>query len=179
MKKIPPLMEAFRPRSPSLPYRDGVGIVIVNESGLVLMGEANGHVNIWKMPQGGIEPRENPRNAALREVKEETGISVSRIKQKASKEYSYDYPEGGRYMPGFRGQKFQWFLVEVPDDVQLKNEDDEFKALRWVKPEEAIVLAHNASGDPVTRQRRDMYYQVLSEFNLLPKNFDYRPELTS
>ena len=71
-----------------LPYRPCVGIMLVNASNHVFIGQrANEagpeHVSdthAWQMPQGGIDEGENPLQAALRELREETNVtSVSLI----------------------------------------------------------------------------------------------------
>ena len=62
-----------------LPYRPCVGIMLANKAGLVWIGRRlpkwSGDTTafIWQMPQGGIDKGENPRDAALRELREETG----------------------------------------------------------------------------------------------------------
>ena len=62
-------------------YRPCVGIMVLNREGQVWIGrrpdapsEPEGPGAWWQMPQGGIDEREDPRQAALRELDEETGI---------------------------------------------------------------------------------------------------------
>ena len=63
-----------------LGYRPCVGIMVINRDGLVWVGaaptpgEAEGRGAWWQMPQGGIDEGEDPRDAALRELYEETGM---------------------------------------------------------------------------------------------------------
>lgn len=128
------------------------------------------------MPQGGIETGEIPELAALRELKEEAGITRAQIVTKTKAAYSYDYAEGDRYMPGFKGQEFQWFQAKVkqthidPQRFTPPGEDQEFSTLRWVTPQQAITLAHNEfGGDAVTLQRQAMYSKVFTEFGMLPQ----------
>src|SRR5690606_23226047 len=63
-------------RGPSgLPYRPCAGVVLVNRDGLVFAGQRIDNPGpAWQMPQGGIDPGETPRIAALRELGEEAGI---------------------------------------------------------------------------------------------------------
>ena len=64
------------------PYRPNVGIALFNGLGQVLIGRRfrdDGPEIVlpgleWQMPQGGIDPDEDPREAVMRELWEETGI---------------------------------------------------------------------------------------------------------
>ena len=66
----------------SKPYRPNVGIALFNAAGQVLIGRRfrdDGPEIIlpgleWQMPQGGIDADENPRDAVMRELWEETGV---------------------------------------------------------------------------------------------------------
>ncbi|DBA72097.1 TPA: hypothetical protein ACH3X2_010821 [Trebouxia sp. C0005] len=56
-------------------YRRNVGICLVNSKGLVFAARrVDDTQGTWQMPQGGIDPCENPFVAAARELLEETGI---------------------------------------------------------------------------------------------------------
>ena len=65
-----------------LPYRPCVGVMLLNHEGLVFLGRRRSeagpeHVGggyAWQMPQGGIDPGEDPYRAALRELYEETNV---------------------------------------------------------------------------------------------------------
>jgi putative (di)nucleoside polyphosphate hydrolase len=65
------------------PYRPNVGIALFNAAGQVLIGRRfrdDGPEIIlpgleWQMPQGGIDTNENPRDAVMRELWEETGVT--------------------------------------------------------------------------------------------------------
>ena len=65
------------------PYRPNVGIALFSPEGRVLIGRRfrdDGPEIVlpgleWQMPQGGIDPGENPREAVMRELWEETGVA--------------------------------------------------------------------------------------------------------
>ena len=51
------------------------GVLITNEQGQLLMAHATGRKH-WDIPKGGAEEGESARDAAVREVREETGIEL-------------------------------------------------------------------------------------------------------
>ena len=104
------------------PYRPCVGVMLVNAQGLVFIGRrrnkrqpehvAPGHE--WQMPQGGIDPGEQPYAAALRELREETNVRSVELIAEAPDWYSYDLPQDvakKAWRGGYRGQTQKWFAL--------------------------------------------------------------------
>jgi putative (di)nucleoside polyphosphate hydrolase len=160
-----------------LPYRPCVGQMVINRDGLVwvgrradIPGDAEGRGTWWQMPQGGIDPGEDPAVAARRELYEETAIvSVEQISEQ-SKWVTYDLPAellgiawGGRY----RGQKQKWFAYRfLGEDAEISIEppaglEREFVEWRWARADELLDL--------IVPFKRDVYRQVLSEFGSLAR----------
>ena len=76
-------------------YRPGVGIMLVNRDGLVFVGrriDMPAGLAAWQMPQGGIDPGETPRQAALRELSEEIGTDKAEILGETAGWLHYDLP---------------------------------------------------------------------------------------
>lgn len=121
--------------------RRNVGLVIMNADRQVLAGlraHANGD-HAWQLPQGGIEGRERPLNAAYRELREETGLTRDQLKLVSERKgwTTYLLPEEWTRGRRFAGQTQKWFLFQftgsgVPDIARAT--DREFEALDWVDP---------------------------------------------
>ena len=121
-------------------YRPAAGIMLVNREGKVWVGQRlDSKLEAWQMPQGGLDPGEDPQDGALRELEEETGIrrELVEIVARAPEELTYDLPEdliGVVWKEKWRGQRQTWFLARFlgsDDDVNLQTPDPEFRAWRW------------------------------------------------
>jgi 8-oxo-dGTP pyrophosphatase MutT (NUDIX family) len=62
------------------------GGVVLKGTGILMLKKANGD---WVLPKGRIEEKESDRHAALREVREETGIRARVIRPIGEIEYRY------------------------------------------------------------------------------------------
>src|SRR6476660_2220503 len=83
------------PDSELAAYRPGVGIMLLNPDGLVFVGRRQdmpAGLAAWQMPQGGIDPGESPREAALRELEEEVGTNHAQIIAETNGWLHYDLP---------------------------------------------------------------------------------------
>jgi putative (di)nucleoside polyphosphate hydrolase len=155
-----------------LPYRPCVGMMVFNKKGRVFIGrriDGPEHVDdahAWQMPQGGVDPKEDPWPAALRELYEETNItSVEKLAE--SKEwYSYDIPReiaGKAWKGKYRGQTQKWYVLRFTgkeSEIDVKNpaggHKPEFVEWRWEKIEHLPEL--------VVSFKRKVYEQVVDEF---------------
>ena len=102
-----------------LPFRPSVGIMLINDAGRVWVGRrsprwlARHEPPIWQMPQGGLNPKETPAAAAVRELEEETGVTSARVIGEVSNWLTYELPDHllGIALKGrFRGQRLRRFL---------------------------------------------------------------------
>ncbi|KAF0138268.1 MAG: rppH [Rhodospirillaceae bacterium] len=145
------------------PYRLGVGIILVNRRGEVFVGQRiDTSQPAWQMPQGGIEDGEDPRAAALRELREEAGTDKAEVVAETTEWVTYDLPAdvsctvwGGRY----RGQKQKWYVMRFlgcdADIAVAATESPEFSSWRWMDLDS--VVAH------IVAFKRDLYVQVIAE----------------
>jgi putative (di)nucleoside polyphosphate hydrolase len=115
------------------------------------------------MPQGGIDAGEDPRTAALRELKEEVGTDNATILAESKDWHRYDLPDAlvpiiwkGRY----RGQEQKWFALRLNGDDALINihdgEHPEFSEWKWVPMETLPSL--------IVPFKRDLYAALVAEF---------------
>lgn len=161
-------MSDIEARKAILPYRPCVGIMLINRQGRVFVGrrinseESGG----WQMPQGGIEDGEDPKTAAMRELKEEIGTDKAEIIGQSSGWPTYDLPDhlvGKVWQGRYRGQKQKWFVMRfVGDDTDIKLDDHdhpEFSAYRWVPIDQLPEL--------VVEFKVPVYELVVAEFQHL------------
>ena len=98
-----------------LPFRIGVGIIVLNNKNQVFVGKRKDNPgNNWQMPQGGINKGEDFISAMKRELMEETSIKNIKILKELEHLYQYDLPKnlvGIIWKGKFRGQKQKWFIT--------------------------------------------------------------------
>ena len=148
-----------------LPYRPNVGVMVINAAGAVFVAQRlDRFSDAWQMPQGGIDPGEDPWPAALRELHEETGIPAHMVEKLAETDgwLTYELPQdlipklwGGK----FRGQKQKWYLLRFTGrdcEININTDHPEFSAWKWITP--------NALPDTIVPFKRDVYIQVLNTF---------------
>ena len=151
----------------NLPYRLGVGIMVINAQKKIFIGKRIDTKNpfAWQMPQGGIDDGETPSKAALREMAEEIGSKQGDIIAESKNWYCYDLPLkviprmwNGRY----KGQKQKWFLIKyngLDSDINLLTEHPEFVKWRWIKAQHLTKV--------VVPFKKSLYEAVLSEFKTM------------
>ena len=162
-------------RSRTLPYRPCVGVMLLNREGRVFLGRrrseagpehvSNGYA--WQMPQGGIDPGEEPYAAALRELYEETNVRSVALLAEAPDWYAYDLPAivSGRAWKGrYRGQTQRWFAFRFTgseDEIDISHpgggrHKPEFDAWRWESMDRLTEL--------IIPFKRPVYEKVVEAF---------------
>ena len=149
----------------TLPYRPCAGVMLLNRDGQVFVGQRlDSTLEAWQMPQGGIDEGEAPLDAAIRELREETGVQADKVRLIAEgpEELFYDLPDDmiGRIWKGkWRGQRQRWFLFgfEGEDgDIDIRTSEPEFRAWRWADPADLPSM--------IVPFKKALYEQVLAGF---------------
>ena len=149
----------------NLPYRPCVGVMLMNTDGKIFVGQRNDRFeDAWQMPQGGVDKGEDPRDAAVRELWEETGVASNLVEIVAESDdwLRYDLPHDivpkiwkGRY----RGQKQKWYLMRFTgqdNQIDIATDHPEFTRWKWQDPRRLI--------DEIVPFKREVYEQVMKAF---------------
>jgi len=147
----------------ALRYRRAVGIMLINRESKVFVAQRVDFAgDAWQMPQGGIDTGESPRQAALRELKEEIGTNEAEFLAESKGWLTYEFPPELRarvWRGRYRGQRQKWFGMRFlgdDSDIDLETKHPEFSAWKWVDPEDLPRL--------IVPFKRQLYIELLTEF---------------
>ena len=150
----------------ALPYRRGVGIMLLNARDEVFVARRiDMPSDAWQMPQGGIDQGERPIEAAWREMAEEIGTANAKLLAKSRGWLRYDLPADlaavlwqGRY----RGQEQKWFAFRftgADSDINIDTDHPEFSAWRWA--------AMATLPELIVPFKRQLYIDIIAQFEHL------------
>lgn len=144
-------------------YRPNVSAVILSPkypfTCEILIAQRIDIAGAWQFPQGGIDKGETPKEAILRELKEEIGTNDVEILSAYPEWLSYDFPKNTLdKMKPYVGQKQKYFLVKLRnlDGVSTDTKIPEFSDFKFVKSNEIFKY--------VTSFKKDIYLEVLKYF---------------
>ncbi len=151
-----------------LPYRRCAGIMLLNDQGKVFVAKRiDTAVEAWQMPQGGIDENEDPKQAAIRELEEETGIIDISVIAEHEEWLSYDLPDElyGKVWKGrYSGQTMKWFVMRFlgsDEDINIDTEHAEFSSWKWAD-------IHDLP-DIIIPFKKDMYETLSQSYSHLVK----------
>lgn len=102
------------------PRTSGVKVLVFNQEGKLLLTRIGYMHRLWVIPGGAIDARETPKAAAVREVFEETGIQLQRVRHVFSyyheKQYKKDTIE---------------YFEAFSDEVNFTIDDEEIIDIGW------------------------------------------------
>jgi dATP pyrophosphohydrolase len=128
-----------------LNYKTSISaLVLIHTPDLqVLLMERADKAGFWQSVTGSVEGDETPKQAAIREVKEETGLDATQFDLQdwqASNVYEI-YPHWRhRYAPGVVENTEHLFGLELPSKLAIKLAPNEHVRYQWVDWREAANL---------------------------------------
>ncbi len=116
-------------------------LVLIHTANLqVLIMERADKAGFWQSVTGSLEAGETPRQAAIREVLEETGLDATQYDLQdwqASNTYEI-YPHWRyRYAPGITTNVEHLFALELPKEIAISLAPEEHVQYEWVDWREA------------------------------------------
>eukprot|EP00897_Mesotaenium_endlicherianum_P007880 jgi/Mesen1/711/ME000109S_10927 len=155
--------------SPPPTYRANVGVCLVNKENKVFVASRIDTPGAWQMPQGGIDDGETPAQAAVRELREETGVTSAKLLGEAPHWLTYDFPPVVKerltriWGKAWDGQAQRWFLFRFTgDDSEVDllgdgSEPPEFSEWKWVAIDDVVSSAVDF--------KRPVYEAAFAAFN--------------
>lgn len=146
-------------------YRPNVAALMLKPCGLLLICERATVSGAWQFPQGGVDPGEAPEDALLREVQEEIGLGKNDYRVTGQRGgYRYSYPlaaqEKKRKKHGYEGQEQTYYtclLTNAAAVINVQQKPQEFRAYRWIWPDEFDLTW-------LPSFKQEVYRQVLWDF---------------
>ncbi|WP_456271374.1 NUDIX hydrolase [Bacillus sp. AK031] len=105
---------------------NGAAAICLNEQKEVLVVRGAG-TNIWSVPTGGIEQGETPEECCVREVKEETGYTVSIVRRLYVKE---------KVIQGINVTTHYFKVVKDGGEIAVNDHDQDIAEADWKSIEE-------------------------------------------
>lgn len=142
-----------REQKPKTEFRKSAGIIVYrkNKDGkreyLLLEYGEGGH---WDYAKGGIEAREDERRAAIRELKEETGLADARFVDGFKESLHYFFRDKSKLV----SKTVVFFLAEVPANACVRLSFEHSKCV-WLPFEQAVQKATYANAKEMLRKAEE------------------------
>lgn len=148
-------------------FRAGVGTVIYNDAGEVVLFERATHpVGVWEFQQGGINLSEYPEQTLWRELAEEVGLRKTDFTDVTELTDWLPYESSDVYEGALDdriGQVHRWFFLRLKSEVLIdltKATDDEVSDYKWVSFEDALKV-HGPHKKPVYEKLHTFFKELI------------------
>jgi len=99
----------------------------------ILLIKRNG---VWDLPKGKLEEGESIEECSIREVAEEVGVTLPKIKEFLC-ETHHEYEINGEKI----GKKTYWYLMQTDQTTDLSPQVEEgITNLKWIEPNRALKM---------------------------------------
>lgn len=93
----------------------------------------NSYVSYYSLPGGNVRASENAREAAVRELKEEIGLSVEASQLTVALDHTHEW-QG-------RSDHVVIFELDLKDEPKVQVDNREVVSAEWLRPEQALALS--------------------------------------
>lgn len=135
------------------------GVVIFRGKVLLLYKNFKNRYEGWVLPKGTVEPGEDHKETALREVFEEAGVSATIMKYVDTSSYTFNVPEGEV------NKEVHWYLMMADSYHSKPQKEEYFFDSGYYKYHEAYHLLKFANERQILEKAYDDYLK-LKEKNL-------------
>lgn len=141
-----------------MPTTLSAGGVVVGRDGRIVVVNQNGRS--WSLPKGHIEPGETSRQAAVREIKEESGLADLKFVKELGSYSRHRIGSDGRE-EAIETKHITIFLF-LTDQTRLEPEDPDNPEARWVEVGAVAGLLTHLKDKAFFRQVRPDVEEVIA-----------------
>jgi len=137
--------------SPQVEYHHSAGGLVVADGRILLISTRQGRR--WQLPKGHLERGETPEQAAVREVREETGITGRIVRRLPRVKYTF-VERGVRIR-----KKVDYYLLSYVEGDPSDYDRDEVSGASWFSWEEGLATISFDNERRVVQAARDTFLQ--------------------